>query len=93
MTRLFTFKGDSLSINYASSAAGEIRVEIQDEYGQAIPSFTLDQCIPVFGDELDRAIEWDSDSSLTKLAGIPIRLRFSLKDADLYSFKFSSSKN
>ena len=93
ITRLFTFKGDSLSINYASSAAGEVRVEIQDEYGQAIPSFTLDQCIPVFGDELDRAIEWDNDSSLTKLVGRPIRLRFSLKDADLYSIKFSPLKN
>lgn len=91
VTHLFTFEGDTLSINYASSAAGEIRVEIQDEYGQAIPGFTLDQCVPVFGDELDRAINWDGDRTLSSLNGIPVRLRITLKDADLYSFKFSSS--
>ena len=90
-TRLFTFKGDSLSLNYASSAAGEIRVEIQDEYGQRIPGFALEECHPIFGNELDRTVHWGSDANLSDLNGKPVRLRFHLKDADLFSIKFSKN--
>ena len=90
-TKPFTFSGNKLDINYASSAAGEIRVEIQDEHGQPIPGFSLDQCLPIFGDEIERTVIWDNDSSLSNLAGTPIRLRFYLKDGDLFSLKFSES--
>jgi len=87
-TKLFTFSGNELTINYASSAAGEIRVEIQDQHGQPIPGFTLSNCLPIFGDEIERTVVWNNNSSLSDLAGSPLRLRFFLKDADLFSIKF-----
>ncbi|MCB1120598.1 MAG: exo-alpha-sialidase [Verrucomicrobiae bacterium] len=88
-TKPFTFDGRKLTLNYASSAAGEIRVEIQDEAGQPVPGFSLQDCIPVFGDELDRTIRWAKGADVSAFAGKPIRLRFSLRDADLFSMKFS----
>lgn len=51
-TKPFTFSGNELTVNYASSAAGEARFEIQDEAGRPIPGFDLDQCLPIFGDEI-----------------------------------------
>jgi hypothetical protein len=40
------------------------------------------------GDEMDRQISWKSGQSLAGLAGQPIRLRFQMKDADVYSLRF-----
>ena len=43
---------------------------------------------PVFGDDLDRQVSWKAGPDVSKLAGKPVRLRFVLKDADLYSMRF-----
>ena len=39
------------------------------------------------GDAIDRPIVWTS-GDLARWKGRPVRLRFTLKDADLYSFRF-----
>jgi len=88
ITKPVTFDGDVLELNFASSAAGDIRVEIQDVAGTPRPGFTLDDCPPVFGDAPDRPVIWSNGSGLSALTGRPIRLRFVLRDADLYAFRF-----
>lgn len=92
ITKPLKFTGDRLSINFATSAAGGIRVEIQDESGKPIPGFTLEDCPDTFGDDTDRAVEWNDGADVSSLAGKPVRLRFVLKDADLYALKFESEK-
>lgn len=79
--------GRQLHINMSTSAAGAIRVEIQDETGQPLPGFSLEDCTEVIGDELDRLVQWRGSSDISQFAGQPIRLRFVLKDANLYSFQ------
>ncbi len=78
----------SLLLNFATSAAGSLRCEIQDENGKPIPGFTLADSDELFGDSLDRAMTWNSSSELKTLAGKPVRLRLELKDADLYALRF-----
>ena len=75
-------------MNFSSSAAGDIRVELQDEAGNPMPGYALDDCFPVFGDSLERMLVWKNGRDLSPLEGKPVRLRFVLKDADLYSFQF-----
>ena len=41
------------------------------------------------GNEIDRRVTWKSGSDVSALAGKPVRLRFSMKDADLFSFQFT----
>jgi hypothetical protein len=89
LTKPFTFKGDKLELNFSSSAAGHVRIEIQDTKGNPISGFALEDCPPYFGDSVSRAIEWKNESDLSKLSGQPIQLLFELKDADLYSFRFN----
>jgi hypothetical protein len=84
VSKPLTFEGTTLTMNYATSAAGSIRVELQDPHGSTIPGFELTN--EIYGDEIDGTISWKSD--LNQLAGSPIRLRVELKDADLYSFCF-----
>ncbi|MAG94411.1 MAG: hypothetical protein CMJ48_11770 [Planctomycetaceae bacterium] len=88
VTRPLVFAGDQLVINYSTSAAGSIRVEIQDPAGKPLVRYELERCDEIYGDELNRVVQWDGKSDLQKLAGEPIRLRIALRDADLFSFRF-----
>jgi hypothetical protein len=63
-------------------------VEILDQQGKPIPGFTLADCDPVFGDAIERAVTWKGSTDVSALAGQPIKLRFKLKDADLFAFQF-----
>ena len=89
LTKPIMFAGKELVLNMATSVAGSIRVEIQDgRAGRTIEGFSLDDCQEVFGDEVERVVHWSSGSDLSRLAGETVRLRFVLRDADLYSFRF-----
>lgn len=90
VTKSLTFTGGRLSLNFSTSAAGSVRVELQSADGQPIAGFSLEDCSEVFGDSLDRAVTWKSGGDVSRLAGQPVRLRFELKDADLYSFQFAT---
>ena len=55
-TRPFTFSGERLEINFSTSAAGSIRVEVQDDDGRPMPGHGLDECREVIGDEIARSV-------------------------------------
>lgn len=88
VTRPFTFSGNRLELNFETSAAGYLRVEIQDEQGVPQAGYTLGECPEMIGDDVDRTIKWSGGSNVGKLAGQTVRLRFVMQDADLYSLKF-----
>lgn len=77
-----------LSINMATSAAGSIRVEIQKPDGTPYPGFSLADSDEMIGDRIDQTVSWSGRSDLSELANQPIRLRFVLRDADLFSLQF-----
>jgi len=92
ITKPFTFTGDQLYLNFATSAAGGIRVEIQDIDGKPIDGYTLFDCKEVIGNEIDRAVVWENEEKpLNDLAGKPVRLRFVFNDAHIYSLQFRDS--
>jgi hypothetical protein len=88
LTRPLIFEGSQLEINFSTSAAGHVRIEIQDQIGNPLPGFALEECHPQYGDELNRVVSWKSETDPSRLAGKPIRLRIVMHDADLYSIKF-----
>lgn len=87
-TRLIRFSGSRLVLNYSTSAAGSIRVEIQDETGAPVPGYSLRDSRELFGDSVEQAVSWDRNNDLGSLSGRTVRLRFLLKDADLYALRF-----
>jgi hypothetical protein len=88
VTRPLTFTGRQLALNFATSAAGAVRVEVQDAAGKPVPGFALADAVPLYGDTVARAVGWAEDPDLGALAGQSVRLRFVLNEADLYAFKF-----
>jgi len=88
LTKSIVFDGKELVINSSTSAAGSVQVEIQDKDRKPVPGFTLADSPEIFGDDIERIVTWKSGSDVSHLAGTPVRLRFVLKDADLYSIRF-----
>ena len=92
VTKPIVFDGKELVMNFSTSAAGSVRVEIQNESGKPVEGFALDNCPEIFGDAIDRVVTFKGGSDVSHLAGKSIRLRFVLGDADLYSFQFREGK-
>lgn len=88
ITHPFRFEGMNLRINYSTSAVGGIRVEIQDVKGHPIQGFELNSCQEIYGDEVSRIVAWKGHSDIRALTTQPIRLRFVMHDADLFSLRF-----
>ena len=88
VTKPFKFKGKQLLVNFSTSAAGEIAVEIQDAKGNPLNGFSLKDSNPLIGNEIERIVSWHGGTNVSSLQGKPIRLHFVMKDADLYAIQF-----
>lgn len=88
ITKPVTFDGSRLVINFSTSAAGSIWVELQSEDGKAIPGFELDACDEIIGDEIARTVTWRGSENVAAVAQRPVKLRFKMKDADVYAIQF-----
>ena len=88
LTKPLTFAGSELVLNYSTSAAGSLRVEVQDAEGRAIEGRTLADCTEIFGDEIERVVSWSGGSDVSDQAGKPVRLRLALEEAHVYSLRF-----
>ena len=89
VTRPLEFAGGGLEINYSTSAAGSIRVALLDHAGEAIVGFSAEDCEEIFGDEIARTVRWKQGGDVSALAGRPVRVRFEMREADLFSFRFA----
>ncbi len=89
ITKKISFGGKNLRLNFTTKKKGSIRVEIQDgKSGKPIPGYALKDCMPIKGDALEQIVSWRGGKNVQHLAGRSVRLRFVLRDADLYSFRF-----
>ena len=89
LTKRLRFTGRRLVVNFATSAAGQLTVEVTDADGHALPGFGAGECDPLIGDELARQVTWRGRDELAALAGRTVRLRVRLQDANLYALQFA----
>ncbi|MFN0171894.1 MAG: hypothetical protein ACKV22_36230 [Bryobacteraceae bacterium] len=87
-TRPIRFTGSRLLVN-ADAAQGDIRAEVVDERGrQVLAGWEVSHSRPVNGNHLAAVLEWSGRPDISALHGRTVRLRFRLRNADLYSFWF-----
>ena len=81
---------ERLTLNYQIQKGGTIRVAIEQPNGQAIGGYTLAACKRLKGDSLQQDVAWQTGGDISHLRRkYPVaRLRFELKDAELYSLQF-----
>jgi hypothetical protein len=83
LTRPFWVQTANFFLN--ANVQGELRAEVTDVKGAAIPGFTLDKSIPLRDDCCYHLLRWQGDPDLSKLADREIRVRIEAHDATLYS--------
>ncbi len=88
VTKPFRFEGDTLLLNFETSAVGYIKVEILDKLCRPIEGYTSCE---IFGNTTDRKIG-GFRRRLADMNGFPIRLKITMSDADVYSFKFEKTQ-
>ncbi|MEE8378756.1 MAG: hypothetical protein V3R49_00060 [Gammaproteobacteria bacterium] len=89
LTKPFIFDGKHLIINYSTAASGSMQVEVQNLTGEPLEGFSLADCAEFYGNSIEHTVNWKNGNDLGKLASTPLRLRFIMKDADLFSLRFS----
>jgi hypothetical protein len=88
-TKPLFIEGNDLVLNYATSAVGSIRWEILDLHGNPLPGFGVEQTKLLSGDEIEHRIHLQNPKRTgdQALGSRAVKLRFFLKDADLYSLQ------
>ena len=86
-TKPLRFEGSELVIN-AQSTEGAVAVEIVDREERPAEGFRAADCDAFSGDSLRHTVTWRGRSDLSALRAEPLRLRFHLEKAKLYSFAF-----
>ena len=81
ITKPFVFAGGKLSLNFATSAVGYVKIKLIGE-GKELNS------VEIFGDSLDRTVVFE-DGGVISLAGKPVQMEIVMSDADIYSFSFN----
>lgn len=89
VTKPLRVAGNVLELNYSTSAAGQIQVELEDANGNPIPGYALEDCDPLIGDRIAGTVAWGGRSDVSEAVQEVVRVRFVLKDADVYSFQFN----
>jgi hypothetical protein len=77
-------EGDRLLVN-ANASAGTITIAVLDPDGKPLPGYQETDCIPLQKATVRQAVRWAGHNRLP--IDRPIRLRFSLRNADLFSYR------
>ena len=91
-TRPVRFSGKRLFVN-VDSTAGEMRVEVLDANSRVIKNLSADDCIPLRSDNTLAEVRWRGVSDLSAVSGQPVRFRFFLRNARLFSFWISADQS
>ena len=84
VTKPIVFAGSEMMVNFSTSARGRMFVTIRDASGRSIKSVEL------FGDKVDRVVDFVADGKVADFAGRPVIVEFDMSDADIYSFRFGT---
>lgn len=88
-TKPFVSDAGSLFVNYLAKA-GSLRAEILDQQGSVVPGYSRSDCIELTDDSIEAKIAWRYHDHLPETDG-PIQIRFTLRDASLYSYRIHDS--
>lgn len=89
-TKPFTFEGNRLTLNIDTDAAGYAQAGFIDEYGKPVEGFSVDDCIYINGDFIEKEIEWlGRGKDLSSLEGKTVQLVFRMRGSKLYSMQFA----
>ena len=91
-TQPFASNGNRLILNAACGPGGYLKVQVEDQLGHALPGNLLGDCDVFSGDSVRHEMTWNGDAT-TLMPGDDYdarayrRLRFLMRNAELYGFR------
>ncbi len=93
VTKPLLFEGDSLFLNFSTSAPGSIRVGIvADNSGWPAIGYATEDCDLICGNKLSHRVTWGGQGDLSQFSGKTVRLKIELREADLFALNFGFNK-
>lgn len=86
ISRREVFKSPGVYINARTGADGSITAELLNAKNRVIPGFSREECVPFSGDSAEHLLSWKTELFKPELSGAVKKIRFYLKNADLYSY-------
>lgn len=83
LTKPLTFDGSVLLVNCKTNTGGSMQIQLETPDGKLLAVSK-----PFSGDATEHRVQWNSVNSLESISGKTVRIRFILKSADLFSFRF-----
>ena len=84
-TKRINGAGGPLHVNCSVAAGGSLKVEVLTGSGLVVSGYSAADCDVIEGDHVDHVVTWGANTTLP--VGVnPIRLRFLMQNASLYSF-------
>ena len=74
-----------LQVNCSVAAGGSLKVEVLNASGAVVPGYSAADCDVIQGDHVDQVVTWGAQTGLPAAVN-PIRLRFVMQNASVYSF-------
>lgn len=84
-TRPLRFTGSRLFVNVAAPS-GALRVAVLDTRGQTLKGFSATDCKPLQGDKTKLPVTWGKADLSAVTGRSAVKLRFHLRNGNLYSF-------
>lgn len=88
ITKPLPCAGGALTVNYATSAAGSLRIGVLDGDSQPVPGLSAEDCYPLYGNALAEPVRFRGGRDLSGWTGKTIRLIFEMRDGILCAFQF-----
>ena len=86
VTKPLVWRGSNLWIN-ADADGGEIRVELLNDKSELLnEAWSLAQAQPISADGVRLPVRWQQDADLSGLKLQSVRLRFRIRNAELFAF-------
>lgn len=86
ITRREPLQRPRITINAKTAANGYVAAELLDRDSNVVEGFSREQCTPFNGDSVSHTLTWRTAEFTTSQQDGDLKIRFYLKDADLYSY-------
>ncbi len=86
ISRREVFNTPRVTINARCAPGGYVAAELLDRSNRVIPGFSRRECVPFAGDSVRHELAWKTKEFPRNLTDRDKKIRFYLKDADLYSY-------
>ena len=87
-TKAVVPQGGDLTVNARTAPSGHVKVAVLDCSFEPLPNYTIEDAVPITGDELFGNVRWRDRENLDELKGKSVILEVQVREGELYALRF-----